>query len=312
VSIVQRDAFGVSAVLRTVPVTPGLFQGGYLDFMAHGLQMTARAGPPRTSMLDDLCFYIQNYSSLISTSELDSVGFIARKIVSSQYLLQTLYLSAKVGNMQFHMTRRNQALLDYFTPEFVEAQWSDSQVLERRLSEYLGQVESIMMQLRIPLELPDPTRVQSWMDTTADFQFVYMRLKDIRHRAESLNAATAGLAGMSGNRQALREQERSLREAKSTRALTFLGLIFIPLAYVASLFSMADPYGPGGGSFWVYFAISLPLIVVVVVAYYMIDMGYNVVSSTGGFSLQALFRAIRVRLSAGAKGPEFQSSLPRS
>lgn len=92
-----------------------------------------------------------------------------------------------------------------------------------------------------------------------------MRLQALRHRTECLNSAITGLAKIVGNRQAYKEQQlgvqeakRSIREAKSTKAITLLGLFFIPLAYTSSLFSLTDSFAPGGLYFWVYWAASFP------------------------------------------------------
>jgi hypothetical protein len=97
-----------------------------------------------------------------------------------------------------------------------------------------------------------------------------------------LNMSITGLAGMAGNRQASEEQKlsleatkRSIQEARSAKTLTMFGLVFIPLAYTASLFSMADPYGPGKDEFGSYFIVSFPLVTCVIAAYYVVDFGYT-------------------------------------
>jgi hypothetical protein len=101
----------------------------------------------------------------------------------------------------------------------------------------------------------------------------------VRHRAEGLNSSITALAGMVGDRQGLKGQGLSLREARNAKALSFLGILFIPLAYSGSLFSMSDPYGPGGEKFWVYLAISCPLIVLVACLY----IGYDTAGSHTGW-----------------------------
>lgn len=50
-----------------------------------------------------------------------------------------------------------------------------------------------------------------------------------------------------------------MREAKNSKTLTFIGLVFIPLAYTSALFSMSGEYRPGGSAFWVYWVTSLPI-----------------------------------------------------
>uniref|UniRef100_A0A0D2YGD7 Uncharacterized protein n=1 Tax=Fusarium oxysporum (strain Fo5176) TaxID=660025 RepID=A0A0D2YGD7_FUSOF len=61
----------------------------------------------------------------------------------------------------------------------------------------------------------------------------------------------------------LLDSRRSILEAINTKRLTFLALVFVPLAWVSSLFSMSDSYSPGHNLFWVYFATALPVLAVV-------------------------------------------------
>lgn len=83
------------------------------------------------------------------------------------------------------------------------------------------------------------------------------------------------LAGIAGNQRALREAKRSLKEAKGIKTLTLLGMVFIPLAFCTGLFSMNDQYLPGTASFWIYFAVSIPLIVAVFLFAFLINLGYD-------------------------------------
>ena len=102
------------------------------------------------------------------------------------------------------------------------------------------------------LELTKNT-TRHWMRTTEDFTNIEEQFLSLRQKAESLLNSFTGLAGMVGNRQ-------SLDEARSVGLLTVLGIAFVPLSLVASLFSMSDEYRPGAGNFWVYFAVSIPFV----------------------------------------------------
>ncbi|OHW99438.1 hypothetical protein CSPAE12_01813 [Colletotrichum incanum] len=149
----------------------------------------------------------------------------------------------------------------------VEALWSDMLWWERWTGEYLEDLKGIMLHLGIPLSNPTGTATPvgmlspplargalsaasvAWQDYTADFQFLYLRFRGLRHRTETLNAAVTGPASITGNRQAYKKQQRSIRKAKSTKTVTLLGLVFIPLAYTSLLFGMERPYEPGGAKF---------------------------------------------------------------
>lgn len=212
-------------------------------------------------MLNDICFYLEAHGRSFNLEDPASVNLIVSKIIASQYLKQAEYLGAVISQYQWQMSRQERLSI---TIAEVEGQWSDSQALDRRMSEYCESLEWTMLQLGVPFEEPDVRNVKLWREINVDYQFLYKRFQDTRHRAEQLSSLITGLASMAGNRQ-------SVFEAKSTKTLTVLGLIFIPLAYTASLFSMAEPYAPGNELFWVYFAISVPLIILLMAIYYVVD-----------------------------------------
>ena len=152
-----------------------------------------------------------------------------------------------------------------------------------------------------------------WLDPTLDFQFLLLRFREMRHRTECLNSAVTGLASITGNRQAYREQQlaletarRSIREAKSSKAVTLLGLIFIPLAYTSSIFSMQDPYGPGGDKFWQYFVTSVPLIAVVMIGFYVLDFGYT--DDGTSWSLDVFTSTMKAKMKLKGKGNRVERS----
>ena len=59
------------------------------------------------------------------------------------------------------------------------------------------------------------------------------------------------------------DSRRSLTETINISRLTYLALSFIPLTFVSGLFSMNDNIAPGGKLFGLYFAVSIPLCIIV-------------------------------------------------
>jgi CorA-like Mg2+ transporter protein len=174
--------------------------------------------------------------------------------------------------------------LTNFDIDFVEQQWSDIHQWERRLNEYCDDIQGIMLKLGIPLQNPDTSTLSSsnWTGPDTDYQCLRMQLLTLRHRAEQRNAATTGLASIPGDRQSheeqqlsLGEEELSLQEAQRTKALTLVGQVFIPLAYTATLFSMNERHMPEASNFWIYFSLSVPLIVAVILAHIILDSVYR-------------------------------------
>ena len=66
------------------------------------------------------------------------------------------------------------------------------------------------------------------------------------------------------NMMLLLHYERSAVEARFVKRLTYIALVFVPLSWVAALFSMTDDFAPGQPMFWVYFIVSVPLCLFIV------------------------------------------------
>jgi hypothetical protein len=293
---------------------------------ANFLDPMADEKPPNTSMLDDLCFFSQIHETTPTKRALDSpalVRTLCAKIVASHYTLPAEYIESILCNAHFRMRRQQD--MSVFNVFMAESQWSDVHAYHNRVRRFTTRLEGIMLQLNIPLhagmgdaprsmyDLPTKhnasddvgkTGGQSWTDLNHDYQTLHHKFTRLYVGVEHLNSSITGLVSIAGNRQALADQklslaatERSIREARSTKALTSVGLVFIPLAYMSSLFSMSAPFGPGGSMFWLYFVVSLPLVAIVMGGYWVLDFGYSGEGSEGGgqgsWSLRTLSRTLK-------------------
>ena len=61
------------------------------------------------------------------------------------------------------------------------------------------------------------------------------------------------------------DSRRSFAETANISRLTILALVFVPLTFVASLFSMSGEIAPGQRRFWLYFAVAVPMTLLVFV-----------------------------------------------
>jgi hypothetical protein len=64
---------------------------------------------------------------------------------------------------------------------------------------------------------------------------------------------------------------RNIREAKRTKTVTLLGLVFTPLAQASNLFSIKESFLSGDEHFRVYFVIRISFITMVLFGYYVLD-----------------------------------------
>ncbi|KAK7946764.1 uncharacterized protein PG986_011085 [Apiospora aurea] len=77
---------------------------------------------------------------------------------------------------------------------------------------------------------PDPTL---WADVLDDYRFLSSCVERWRSSLELIIPVAASMAQLADTR-------KSMTEAANVRHITLIALVFVPLAHVASVFSMAD------------------------------------------------------------------------
>ncbi|KAF2802596.1 uncharacterized protein BDZ99DRAFT_428324 [Mytilinidion resinicola] len=269
-----QDAWNDSSTCATVPNSP--FQGGYVDFLPINLTRDAHLTTPkhtRKSMLHDLVFYYTHHAHLIPPADWKlpvAASLFPKKIIAAHYLQLVAYIKAMLPSLELQLSSS-------WTNE--QEQWRTLQTISRRCGDYCDNIEDILLSLGLPLSLPSST-AGSWMDSAKDYQYIRLRLESLKARADTLMAAMTGLASIAGNHQAL-------DEAKRAKRLTLVGLVFIPLAYSTSLFSMTDNFAPGQSAFWVYWVVAVPLIIFTFLVAGVLDL---VLDEAGKFSFHRLRR----------------------
>jgi hypothetical protein len=248
---VRGELQPIANVRENLKNTP--FQEGYLDFLPSksfdsppspaALNALSEAAHPHKSMLHDLVYYYQRHSDVLTEDEWrtpQKSALFLKKIVAAHYLQLVDYIKVMLPSLELRLTTA-----------WVEEQdqWKSLQTISRRCGNYRDDIEDTLLSLGYPLDgkLDESSKLRSidWKDCEEDLQYAYFRLKILKERADNLTTSMTGLASIAGNRQAL-------EEAKRVKRLNLLALLFIPLAYTSSLFSMQDNFAPNRSEFWIY------------------------------------------------------------
>ncbi len=263
--------------------------GGFQDFIPYpeGLDKSrdfikkASKGPSRSSMFDDICFYFENHVEELEVLEdLPSIATVfLKKIAATNWVQLADYFDASAHNLEQHFSRNES--FDVFRVETMERWWGNLHSWHRRCVQYCEEVDAILVALRIPhnymLDNFQP------MDSREDFTYIYKRLLWTKSRFELLMNSATGLNAIAGNkeataqnerysRRAREESKRSLQQARKGSILTFLATVFVPLAVTAGIFSMSGEWAPGGEKFGYYWAITLPLVILMGGLYYLFGL----------------------------------------
>ncbi|RYO67236.1 hypothetical protein AA0113_g4900 [Alternaria arborescens] len=258
-----RPIIDVREELKNAP-----FQDGYVDFIPpvpHD-KIKDKSQHPHKSMLRDMLHYYEQHSDLFSQEEWatpETSAIYLKKIVAAHYLQLVDYIKAMLPSLELRLTTA-------WVEE--QGQWKSLQTISRRCGNYRDDIEDAMLSLGYPLDgqVNSSARLQAstWNDCEKDFQYVYFRLKILKERADNLMQAMTGLASIAGNRQ-------NLEEAKRVKRLNLLALLFIPLAYTSSLFSMQDNYAPNRSDFWVYWVSAIGVVAFTAAITWVLDSALN-------------------------------------
>ncbi|KAF2203539.1 hypothetical protein GQ43DRAFT_438725 [Delitschia confertaspora ATCC 74209] len=247
------------------------YQDGYVDFLPasdrfyyqnkrqdpHYLEDSIKR---RSSMLTDLCYHFKHHSDRIPEDawvKPSAASIFAKKIVAAYYLQLVDYIKAMLPSLELRLQTTG-------WKEEAE-QWRSLQTISRRCGNYSDDVEDTLVTLGYPLIDPKSDDPPDWKNCEKDFHYIYYRLKILKRRVDVLMQAMTGLASIAGNRQ-------NLEEAKRVKRLNLLALLFLPLAYTSSLFSMSDNFKPGAKWFWVYWVSSVPVILITVAATQLMEL----------------------------------------
>jgi len=249
------------------------FQGGYAEFVPPKRLKPGElhSGPrhPHKSMLYDLVYYYESKSDFLTEEDWkdpSQSAIFLKKIVAAHYLQLADYIKVMLPSLELKLATA-------WVEE--QEQWKALQTISRRCGNYRDDIEDALLSLGYALDLPaqkvdtmTKKRIFDWKDCEIDYQYAYLRLKVLKERADNLMTSMTGFASIAGNRQ-------SLDEAKRVKRLNLLALLFIPLAYTSSLFSMQDNYAPNKPQFWVYWVCAIGVVIFTSVVTWVLDRSLN-------------------------------------
>ncbi|KAL8712684.1 MAG: hypothetical protein Q9220_003216 [cf. Caloplaca sp. 1 TL-2023] len=230
-----------------------LFQGGLEDF---------RSGPsfhdsedPETqlgpnSTLENIAFYLAREwppNMDLQQPSLASVAYYPLKIIAAEWMIYLEVVHRLVKKYEYRPDSFPLAL------EQVSILNADLYALQRWSRQNMGtahKIRSVITFLKHQKSKDDPTK--SNVSLTEDYEHILSCIDVYNHRIELTVSIVASLIQIVDSR-------RSFVETANIKRLTYLALVFVPLTFISSLFSMAERFAPGGEYFWIYFVVAIPV-----------------------------------------------------
>ena len=210
-------------------------------------------GPPRTCMFDDIRHYLKHHHHLLDYAEPFCTRYFPKLIIRSHYLQVFHYTRGLFDQLGYLLDRRHNFAVR--NPEAtLQPFWSDLHHFRRRLENYTRHLAGATIQLGID----ELQKCAQDVDNPADKNILYLlrEFKDLDQRSDTIFTADGVLSDIASSQQ-------GFLEFKAAQSLQYLAVVFLPLSFAASLFSMSDAYNAGQHLFWVYVVISIVLVTIV-------------------------------------------------
>ena len=242
-----------------LPIQPMSYQGGYTDFTPWATALSEilhlKPGPPRTSALNDLAYYIkQTFANCDEPPTTEMPALILRRLALSHYMLTVEVVKSIMSYLENEF--KGQVGGNFETLVWLEKHMEELVGWDRSISEFCNFIEAAMEDLEIPSKHGQPMSIDSINTSTADpckrdFSFIHGRLLNLKLRIENLISVVQNTVS---NIQAV----EATNQTRTTTLLTIIALIFAPMALIASVFSMGGRFAVGEVHFWVYWAFAVP------------------------------------------------------
>ncbi|KAL5886053.1 hypothetical protein ACKVWM_007266 [Pyricularia oryzae] len=215
----------------------------FSSFQASGVRSNY-SQDTKQSILERLVHY---YTTSPPANDVLSLAYFPTRMVMSEWQLYTKLASRFLKHYEYNLQDLSRRL---HNDDIVDLQrW-------RRRCQQSKHKLSIVAEF-IDYHTGDTVSAQDkrspWRLILKDIDHVQSELQDFGQSLEQMIPVATSMV------QILDARYSVVHAANSTR-LAYVALIFVPLSWVASLFSMSEGYGPGGKLFWMYFAIALPLV----------------------------------------------------
>lgn len=232
-----------------------MFQGGYDDFLPTGSYRIDDAdGPPRSSLFDALIYYWTKHPPPVfkpQVPNLLSLSYYPLKIIVAEWMSFANLMHYAVENLEYSVEDFSISISEL---QGIEANLRDLQSWRRRSTDSLYKMRHLAREVE-SLGF-DSNFAETWESLLDDIENVVYRIDIYAQRFDAMIPILTSFVQIA-------ESRRSFAETKSITRMTYLALVFVPLTFVSSLFSMSADLGPGKKDFWIYFTVAIPLMVVV-------------------------------------------------
>jgi Mg2+ and Co2+ transporter CorA len=104
-----------------------------------------------------------------------------------------------------------------------------------------------------------PANLKSTPENPCHLRKLRSEFESILDRIERLQIRTQNIVSLATTIMSIEENKRAMKMNSNLVRVTYLAVVFVPIQFVSSFFSMTPDLGSLKQTFWIYFVIAIPL-----------------------------------------------------
>ncbi|KAL8753940.1 MAG: hypothetical protein Q9199_004699 [Rusavskia elegans] len=265
-----KDTDPVTAILLVDPsITEGFpLWGDYNDFtLCPSMADALPQRPPRGSIFENIIYQLQT----LPAQDVESISQDPRALFK-----RPLYIICAEWQtlLRYANTRLSQLEWEIEDPYLRNLQEDLSTTLDkihswrRRIPIYKTIVSEVLTKV-IRRDQFTYATTNSLLVLEKDFEIILDELNHLHERAERIMSVVTAV-------MSIEESKKALQQNRSLARLTYLAVTFVPLSFVSSFFAMNEDVTRLGQTFWIYFAVAIPVTLLALVVVRFSDTVVNV------------------------------------
>lgn len=276
VSLWIRKATDDQPAIGVLLVDPSITEGyplwrGYRPFMnsPKPSDPTSYPAAPKTTLFEDLLFWMKQTSqediNAIQTNP-RAMAFRALQIICAEWLTLSRYITARLGQIEWEIERPDFRIVKQDGKDTMNFNTSLQKLhtWRRRLPLFRDMVSETRKKL-FPDEDPGTVPADCIGQLRKDFGVVAGHINDLLSRTERIATVATAVT-------AIEESRRAVEQNKALGRLTYLAVIFAPLSFVSSFFSMSENVASLSQTIWIYFCVAVPISAI---AFLLVDKNWT-------------------------------------
>jgi hypothetical protein len=216
--------------------------------------------PTMNSVFDDVVSYYQGTNVDVGNDPIDCTLFVRQlvicKCVADLNHIKWCWLSTSMGFVLSGSPLHGPL---HFSPIWAPT-WTESlfnQLMQWQSDIRLRRTKVAMNMRRLGID-PDNPGSHGMVDEkeASEWRYIYNTLQEYNDSFASMTNYYTQIMGV-------RESQRSNLQARYAGQLTVLGTLFVPVSIITGILSMGGEFLPGERRFWVFFAIVIPILLVI-------------------------------------------------